>query len=146
VVPALRPCHASGACDAAAPDAASACHAAGVREYAPTLPPVKRCHAEGRAQRGEMLARLRHVQADLVAGPAGGEPAEELVESLARLYCYLYGEPEAVLRPAAVHRARAMGLSDQWVREGCQRDSRLLTLEHSALVRSYAALLAAVHH
>ena len=74
------------------------------------------------------------------------EPAEELVESLTRLYCYLYSEPEAALRPAAVHRARAMDLSDQWVREGCQPDSRLLPMEHAALVRSYAALLAAVHH
>ena len=44
------------------------------------------------------------------------------------------------------HRARAMDLSDQWIREGCQPDSRLLPLEHAALVRSYAALLAAVHH
>jgi hypothetical protein len=74
------------------------------------------------------------------------EPAEELVEALTRLYCYLYGAPEAVLQPAAVHRARAMDLSDQWVRQGCQPDSRLLPLEHAALVRSYAALLAAVHH
>ena len=73
------------------------------------------------------------------------EPAEELVESLTRLYCYLYSEPEAALRPAAMHRARAMDLSDQWVREGCQPGSRLLPLEHAALVRSYAALLAAVH-
>jgi hypothetical protein len=72
------------------------------------------------------------------------EPAEELVDSLARLYCYLYGEPEAALRPAALHRARAMDLSDQWVRQGCQPDSGLLPLEHAALVRSYAALLAAV--
>ena len=75
-----------------------------------------------------------------------GEPGQDLVESLLRLYCYLYGDPEAALRPAAVHRARAMDLSDQWVREGCQPDSRLLPLEHAALVRSYAAMLAAVHH
>jgi hypothetical protein len=68
------------------------------------------------------------------------------VEALTRLYCYLYGAPEAVLQPAAVHRARAMDLSDQWVRQGCQPDSRLLPLEHAALVRSYAALLAAVHN
>jgi hypothetical protein len=73
------------------------------------------------------------------------EPAEELVQSLTRLYSYLYGEPEAALRPAAAHRARAMDLSDHWVREGCQPDSRLLALEHAALVRAYAALLAAVH-
>jgi hypothetical protein len=74
-----------------------------------------------------------------------GAASEELVESLTRLYCYLYGEPEDALRPAAVHRARAMDLSDQWVNEGCQPDSPLLPLEHAALVRAYAALLAAVH-
>jgi len=74
------------------------------------------------------------------------EPAEELVQSLTRLYCYLYREPETSLRPAAVHRARAMDLSDEWIRQGRQPDSRLLPLEHAALVRCYAALLAAVHH
>jgi hypothetical protein len=45
-----------------------------------------------------------------------------------------------------VHRARAMDLSDQWVEQGCLPDSPLLPLEHAALVRAYAALLAAVHH
>lgn len=70
----------------------------------------------------------------------------ELVRSLTRLYCYLYDEPEEALRPAAAHRARAMSLSDEWVRRGRQPDSRLLGLEHAALVRCYAALLAAVHH
>ena len=74
------------------------------------------------------------------------EPGEELVEALTRLYCHLYSEPEAALRPAAAHRARAMDLSDQWVREGRRPDSELLPLEHAALVRCYAALLAAVHH
>jgi len=78
--------------------------------------------------------------------PDSAEPGEELIESVTRLYCYLYGEPAAAIRPAAVERARAMDLSDQWVREGCQRDSPLLPPEHAALVRSYAALLAAVHH
>ena len=82
-------------------------------------------------------------------GPAlavdGGEPAEALVSSLTSLYCYLYDEPEAALRPAAVERARAMDLSDQWVQAGRQPGSGLLPLEHAALVRSYAALLAAVH-
>ena len=68
------------------------------------------------------------------------------MQSLTRLYCYLYSEPEAALRPAAVHRARAMDLSDQWVRQGCPPGSGLLPLEHAALVRCYAALLAAVHH
>ena len=71
---------------------------------------------------------------------------DELVESVTRLYCYLYGESADAVRPAAVHRARAMDLSDQWIREGCRPDSPLLPLEHAALVRAYAALLAAVHH
>jgi hypothetical protein len=78
--------------------------------------------------------------------PGSAEPGEDLVESVTRLYCYLYGEPAAAIRPAAVERARAMDLSDQWVREGCQPGSPLLPLERAALVRSYAALLAAVHH
>jgi hypothetical protein len=62
-----------------------------------------------------------------------------------RLYCYLFGKTEAAVRPAAVHRVQAMDLSDQWVREGCPPDSPLLPLERAALVRAYAALLAAVH-
>jgi hypothetical protein len=85
-----------------------------------------------------------HRETQLAAQPAGA--ADELVESVTHLYSYLYGEPEAEVRPAAVHRARAMDLSDQWIREGCPPDSPLLPLEHAALVRCYAALLAAVHH
>jgi hypothetical protein len=75
-----------------------------------------------------------------------GSKSDELIDSLIRLYSYLYGESGAAVRPAAVHRAKAMDLSDQWVQEGCQPDSPLLPLEHAALVRAYAALLAAVHH
>jgi hypothetical protein len=78
--------------------------------------------------------------------PDPAETGDELVDSVTRLYCYLFGETEAMVRPAAVHRVRAMDLSDQWVREGCRPDSPLLPLEHAALVRAYAALLAAVHH
>ena len=75
-----------------------------------------------------------------------GVTLDDLIEALLRLYCYLYGEPEEALRPAAMHRAMGMELSDQWVAEGCLPDSPLLPLEHAALVRSYSALLAAVHH
>ncbi|MGZ4435229.1 MAG: hypothetical protein ACXVW7_16620 [Trebonia sp.] len=85
-----------------------------------------------------------HREVQYSTEPRGA--GDELVESLTRLYCYLYGEPEAEVRPAAVHRARAMDLSDQWIEEGCRPDSPLLPLEHAALVRAYAALLAAVHH
>ena len=78
--------------------------------------------------------------------PNPAETGDELVESVTRLYCYLFGVTAAVVRPAAEHRVRAMDLSDQWVREGCRTDSPLLPLERAALVRAYAALLAAVHH
>jgi hypothetical protein len=75
-----------------------------------------------------------------------GPTPDELVDSLTRLYCYLYSEPEEAVRPAAVHRAAAMHLADQWVEQGCQPGSPLLPLEHAALVRSYSALLVAIHH
>jgi hypothetical protein len=71
---------------------------------------------------------------------------DELVEAVTRLYSYLYREPEAEVRPAALRRVRAMRLSDQWVREGCRPDSPLLPQVRAALVRCYATLLAAVHH
>jgi hypothetical protein len=85
-----------------------------------------------------------HRQARYPTGSRGA--GDELVESVTRLYCYLYGEPADQVRPAAMHRARAMELSDQWVEEGCLPGSPLLAQEHAALVRCYAALLAAVHH
>jgi hypothetical protein len=78
--------------------------------------------------------------------PEAAETGDELAESVTRLYSYLFDETEAVIRPAVVHRVRALDLSDQWVREGCRPDSPLLPLERAALVRAYAALLAAVHH
>jgi hypothetical protein len=78
--------------------------------------------------------------------PTGGDRPDELVGALTRLYTFLYDEPEAAVRPAAVCRTEAMDLSDQWVAKGCRPDSPLLAREHAALVRSYAALLAAVHH
>ena len=86
------------------------------------------------------------VHREVQRAPGAAEPAGELVASLTRLYCHLYAETEAAVMPAAVHRARAMDLSDQWVREGCQPNSPLLRPERASLVRAYAALLAAVHH
>ena len=46
---------------------------------------------------------------------------------------------------AARERALAMRHSDRWVQEGCDLASPLVREEREALVRSYAALLAAVH-
>ncbi len=68
-----------------------------------------------------------------------------LVSALSRLYSEVYGRPEAELRTAALHRARAMDVSDEWVEQGCDPASPLVGEERALLVRSYAALLAAVH-
>jgi hypothetical protein len=76
---------------------------------------------------------------------AGFGDAPPLVTALARLYAYLYGADEATVRPAAEQRAAAMALSDEWVSQGCPPGSPLLAAERAALVRSYAALLTAVH-
>ena len=71
-----------------------------------------------------------HRQARYPTAPRGA--GDELVESVTRLRSYLSGEPGAQIRPAAVHRAQAMDLSDQWVAEGCLPDSPLLAQEHAA--------------
>ena len=70
---------------------------------------------------------------------------QPLVDALSRLYAYVFGVDEVALWPAVEYRARAMDISDRWVKEGCQPDSPLLPAERAALVRSYAALLAAIH-
>lgn len=73
-------------------------------------------------------------------------PGEQtLVAALQELYAHVYCVPAAEVRIAAEERARAMTVSDQWVRDGCDSASPALAAERAALVRSYAALLAAVH-
>jgi hypothetical protein len=76
-----------------------------------------------------------------------GSPLDEqaLIEALSRLYAYAYDVPQDSVRLAAEQRALAMRLSDRWVAEGRDLDSPLIADERAALVRSYAALLAAVH-
>jgi hypothetical protein len=73
------------------------------------------------------------------------EDSGPLVTALAKLYAYAYGTDEEAVRPAAEHRAAAMDISDRWVAEGCALDSPLLSAERAELIRSYSALLAAVH-
>jgi hypothetical protein len=75
------------------------------------------------------------------------EEGEErpLVDALAALYGYVYGAPESEVRVAAEQRALAMRYSDDWVRRGRELTSPLIAEERAALVRSYAALLSAVH-
>ena len=76
-------------------------------------------------------------------GGSGGQ--DPLVDALAALYSFVYRARPDEVRPAADLRAAAMDVSDRWVAEGCSLDSPLIAEERSLLVRSYAALLAAVH-
>jgi hypothetical protein len=76
---------------------------------------------------------------------SGGADEGPLIEALTALYAYVYGADEAAVRPAGTFRAEAMRYSDRWVREGCSMASPLIERERAALIRSYAALLAAVH-
>ena len=100
---------------------------------------------ESPARAAELEVDWWRVHRQVQYSTAPRQAGDELVESVTRLYSYLYGEPADEVRPAALHRARAMDLSDRWIAEGCRPDSPLLAGEHAALVRAYAALLAGVH-
>jgi hypothetical protein len=82
----------------------------------------------------------RHLQRE-----APEEDQEALVDALAALYAHVYGVAPDAVRLAAAERAAACRISDGWVADGCDPDSPALPAERAALVRSYAALLAAVH-
>jgi hypothetical protein len=75
----------------------------------------------------------------------GHDDQRPLVAALAALYAYVYGVSYDDVQLAARERANAMDLSDEWVKQGCDLASPLVAQERAALVRSYAALLAAVH-
>jgi hypothetical protein len=86
-----------------------------------------------------------HREGQHADGSAGGEPSPTLVDALAGLYAYTYGvEPDSV-RQAAALRAEAMDVSDAWVEDGAKPGDPRLATERALLVRSYAALLSAVH-
>lgn len=82
----------------------------------------------------------RHLQRD-----APDEDQEVLVDALAALYAHVYGVATDTVRLAAAQRAAAARISDGWVADGRDPQSPALAAERAALVRSYAALLAAVH-
>lgn len=71
--------------------------------------------------------------------------AQGLIAALRDLYAYTYGvDPSAVLESATL-RAEAMEVSDRWVEAGADPADPQLATERALLVRSYAALLSAVH-
>lgn len=74
-----------------------------------------------------------------------GDDDAPLVDAIADLYRYVYQVDGDAVRIAAAERVAAMHLSDRWVASGCDLASPLVPLERAALVRAYAALLAAVH-
>jgi hypothetical protein len=80
---------------------------------------------------------------DAQDGRPGGR--DELVGALRDLYVHVYSADPADVRRAAELRAQAMDVSDRWVAAGRDPHDRLLADERALLVRSYAALLAAVH-
>jgi hypothetical protein len=75
----------------------------------------------------------------------GPEAVDALVGALQDLYAYAYAVDRDELRAAAALRAEAMVVSDEWVMAGCVVEDERLERERALLVRSYAALLAAVH-
>ena len=70
---------------------------------------------------------------------------EALIVALRDLYAYTYGAPPEDVRRAAELRAQAMDVSDRWIEAGKDPQHPLLREERALLVRSYAALLAAVY-
>jgi len=101
--------------------------------------------------RRRQAARLEvdwwRVHREIQRGPGPADPAavERLVAALQALYAYTYGAAPDAVRLAAQERAEAMRLSDGWVRDGADPASPVIPRERAALVRSYAALLVAVH-
>lgn len=76
---------------------------------------------------------------------AAGDDVSPLVDALTALYAYVYDASPDAVHDAAQQRALAMDISDDWIAKGCDPDSPLIAPERAALVRSYAALLSAVH-
>jgi hypothetical protein len=66
--------------------------------------------------------------------------ATALTDALERLYVELYGIAPERARPAALHRAQAMDLSDRWVRDGKDPSSPLLGEIRAELLQGYVAL------
>ena len=80
------------------------------------------------AKAAELEVDWWRVHRQVQYSTAPGVADDDLVESVTRLYCYLFGEPEAEVRPAAVHRVRRWACPISRVREGCLPDSPLLLL------------------
>jgi hypothetical protein len=105
-----------------------------------------------RRSAGETLDPTRAAQLEVewwrvhreVQHRADGD-SEPLAAALRDLYAYSYSVDPAEGQLAAALRAEAMDVSDRWVECGSRPGDPDLARERALLVRSYAALLAAVH-
>jgi hypothetical protein len=89
-------------------------------------------------------ARAAELEVEWWRAHRDGE-SEGLVAALCDLYAYTYAVDPSSVRQAAALRAEAMDVSDRWVEAGADPADPLLSIERALLVRSYAALLSAVH-
>jgi hypothetical protein len=69
---------------------------------------------------------------------------DDLINSVAHLYSYVYSAPESAVHDAARLRVEAMRLSDEWVDAGCDLASPVLAEERRTLIEAYRSLRAAV--
>lgn len=94
-------------------------------------------------------ARSTHGASDRSSAARGRRTTEggrsALVDALTGLYAYSYEADASAVRLAAELRAEAMEVSDRWVDAGCDPADPRLAQERSLLIRSFAALPAAVH-
>jgi hypothetical protein len=107
---------------------------------------VKATCGQPRDPAGSARLEIEWWRVHRVAQQAAAGASDELVDALSRLYAFLFGVPESAVRPAALHRCRAMEISDRWVAQGMRPDSPLLDRQRTFLTRSYAALIAAIQH
>jgi hypothetical protein len=73
------------------------------------------------------------------------ESTAAVAAAVAALYAHVYGVGPEKVQLAAGERAAAVRISDRWVQDCRDPVSPALVEERAALVRSYSALLAAVH-
>ena len=93
----------------------------------------------------EVIHDIAAIPGDGIGNEVVPAARQAIVDALRDLYAYTYGAAPADVLAAAELRAEAMDVSDAWVAAGCDVDDPRLAQERALLVRSYAALLAAVH-
>jgi hypothetical protein len=100
------------------------------RAHALTIDPVRAAELEVDWWREHRILQRERTDDDETA----------LVGALARVYGYLYDQPELNVRDAARRRARAMRISDAWIGDGCDLADPRIAAERAELVAGYTSL------